>query len=365
MTDTTTQDLDLEIGGLAERLFMAGIGAFELATIHLGRTLGLYDALQAEGAATAAELADRAQIHPRYAREWLEQQAVAGLLDVDAPASDAEARRYALPRASAEVLNTPDSLAFVAPIAGFMTAVGRTMPALAQAYRAGTGLHFGDFGDDVREAQAAFNRPAFLTLLGQDWLPNGAPDVHQRLQAGPATVLDVACGYGWSSIALAQAYPLVRVVGIDLDGPSIERARRAAEEAGVGDRVTFEVADATDLQRHGAVDLVVVFEALHDLPHPTEVLRAIRTAADGAPVLVMDERAGEAFTAPGDELERFLYAASVLHCLPVGMSEQPSAATGTVMRPDTLRRYAEQAGFAAVEVLPIEHDFFRFYRLHA
>ncbi len=107
-----------------------------------------------------------------------------------------------------------------------------------------------------------------------------------------------------------------------------------------------------------------VFEALHDMARPVEVLSAIRAAlADGGSVVIMDERVGETFRAPADEVERFMYAASVLHCLPAGLADQPSAATGTVMRPDTLGRYASDAGFTRVDILPIHHDFFRFYRL--
>jgi hypothetical protein len=108
-----------------------------------------------------------------------------------------------------------------------------------------------------------------------------------------------------------------------------------------------------------------VFEALHDMSRPVEVLRALRSlAGDEGPGLLMDEKVADVFTAPGDEVERLMYTYSVLCCLPVGMAEQPSAATGTVMRTDTLRRYAEEAGFSGLDVLPIEHEVFRFYRLH-
>ncbi len=122
--------------------------------------------------------------------------------------------------------------------------------------------------------------------------------------------------------------------------------------------------DAADPAVAGSYDLVCIFEALHDLARPVEALAAMRPMlADGGSVLVADERVAERFTAPGDEIERMMYGWSVLHCLPAAMAEQPSAATGTVMRSDTLRRYASEAGFTQVEVLPIDNDFFRFYRL--
>ena len=149
-----------------------------------------------------------------------------------------------------------------------------------------------------------------------------------------------------------------------LDAASVELARENAAAAGLDDRVRFHLRDAGDPELSGRYDLVTVFEAIHDMSRPVEVLRALRSlAGDEGTVLVMDEKVADAFTAPGDEVERLMYTYSVLCCLPVGMAEQPSAATGTVMRTDTLRRYAQEAGFADVEVLPIEHDVFRFYRL--
>jgi 2-polyprenyl-3-methyl-5-hydroxy-6-metoxy-1,4-benzoquinol methylase len=177
-------------------------------------------------------------------------------------------------------------------------------------------------------------------------------------------VADIACGAGWSSIAIALAYPAAEVDGFDLDALSIELARRNAAAAGVADRVRFHLRDAADADLAGGYDLVLICEALHDLSRPVEALRTMRRLANetGA-VLVVDERVAETFTAPGDDLERLFYGFSVLCCLPAGMAEQPSAATGTVLRPTTLRRYAREAGFRDAEVLPIEHDLFRLYRL--
>jgi 2-polyprenyl-3-methyl-5-hydroxy-6-metoxy-1,4-benzoquinol methylase len=176
----------------------------------------------------------------------------------------------------------------------------------------------------------------------------------------------VACGAGWSSIAIARAYPNVRVDGLDLDEASIEVARSNAREAGLGDRLRFHLRDAADPELAGRYDLVTVFEAIHDMSQPVEALHAMRgLAAETGAVLVVDERVADSFTAPGDEVERYMYGWSILCCLPTGMASQPSAATGTVMRADTLARYAREAGFERVEVLPVEHDFFRLYRLYA
>ncbi|HEU4450034.1 MAG TPA: class I SAM-dependent methyltransferase [Gaiellaceae bacterium] len=350
---------------LAERLFGAALGAYEVLTVHLGDRLGLYRALAA-GAATPAEVAAAAGVADRYAREWLEQQAVAGILGVEDVTAPEDERRYSLPPGHADVLIDPDSPAYTTPMARFAASFASVLPALEDAYRSGDGVPWEAFGPVGRHAQAEANRPIFGHLVGAEWLPAIA-DVHERLLADPpARVADVACGAGWSSIAVARAYPEVRVDGFDLDAEAIEMARGHAAEAGVDDRVTFHAREGGAAEPAEPYDLVTVFEAIHDLPRPVEVLASMRrlAGAEGA-VLVVDERVADTFTAPGDEVERLMYTYSVLCCLPVGLSETPSAATGTVMRTDTLRRYAREAGFSHVEVLPIEHEVFRLYRLRS
>lgn len=369
---TITQDIEVldevalnnAIGSFAERVAMAAIGAFELATIELGMRLGLYQAL-AEGPATANELASRAGIDARYAREWLEQQATAGVATIAVEPADGDAtkRSFALPIAHQVCLLDPDSLACVAPLATFAVAAPGILPELVEAFRHGTGISFAGYGEWIRRAQEAGNRPQFTNLLVPEWLA-AMPDVVGRLQAGPARVADLGCGCGWASIAIARGFDTVTVDGFDNDVASIADARANAAAAGLESRVRFTVADAASAD--GGYDLVCCFEALHDMAHPVAALAAMRrlAAPDGA-VFVVDERAADALTANDpDPMQRLFYAASVLHCLPVGRSEDDSAETGTVMRTATLERYAAQAGFASVEVLPIDHDMFRFYRLH-
>jgi len=349
---------------LAGRLFEATLGLMDLGAIHIGDRLGLYRGLERLGPATASELAAETGTQERYVREWLEQQAVSGLLDVDDAARPAPERRYTLPPGHGDVLVDPESLSTMTPLAQFGVGVIRAMPALLEAFRTGGGVSWGAFGADVREAQAAQNRPAFLHLLGQEWLP-AVPELHARLRADPpARVADVACGAGWSAIGIARAYPKVRVDGLDLDAPSIELARANVAEAGLAGRITMAVRDAADPVLAGRYDLVTIFESLHDMSRPVDVLRACRQLlASGGSVLVVDERVADAFVAPGDQVERLMYGFSVLCCLPAGMADQPSAATGTVMRTATLERYAAEAGFARTEVLPVANDLFRFYRL--
>ncbi len=350
---------------LVERLLGAALDAVDIVSVYLGDRLGLYRALSEGGAATSSELASRAGIHERYAREWLEQQAVTGLLEVQELTERESDRRYSLPPAHAEALTDLDSLYSISPLARAFVSAVEAIPQVMEAFRTGGGVPWSAYGPDMIESQGDFNRPWIRHLLGKEYLPSIA-DVHQRLGAEPsARVADVACGVGWASVAIASAYPKVTVDGFDPDESSIEIARRLASEQGVEDRVRFEVRDGADVGNEGPYDLAIVIEAIHDLPRPVEVLTGIRQSlAEGGTLIVADEKVAESFTAPGDDVERLMYGFSFLVCLPSGLSEQPSAGTGTVMRPETLRRYADEAGFKDMEILDeVEHDFLRFYRL--
>jgi 2-polyprenyl-3-methyl-5-hydroxy-6-metoxy-1,4-benzoquinol methylase len=348
-----------------ERLLQSTSGAFDIFTVYIGDRLGFYRALADRGPLTAADLASSTGTHERYVREWLEQQTVAGILEVQDPEAETPARRFHLPLGHAEVLVERDSLNYLAPLPQLVVGATRPLSSVLDAFRRGGGVAYHDYGVDLREGQAGMNRALFLRSLGKEWLP-AMPDVHARLQANPpARVADIGCGAGWSAIAIARSYPKALVDGFDLDELSIELAQTNAEEAGLTDRVQFHVRDAGDPELAGRYDLVAAFECLHDMSQPVKALVAMRRLAhEGGVVLVMDERVGEAFMAKGNDIEWMMYGWSVLHCLPVGMADQPSAATGTVMRMDTLRRYAQEAGFRDVEVLPIENFFFRFYRLN-
>jgi SAM-dependent methyltransferase len=358
MTISTT-----ETEALVERIFEATISTLEIAAIHIGDRLGFYRSLDAQGPATSGELAAATGTAERYVREWLEQQAVAGFLtvaDPDAPPGD---RRYGLPAAHRSVFVEETDLNYLAPLARLAIGVLRPLEDLLGAYRGGDAVPYEAYGADVREGIADLNRPQFLNLLA-DWL-GSIPEVDARLRIQPpAHVADLACGSAWSSIALACAYPGVTVDAIDVDPGSIEDARANVAAAGVGDRVRAIVHDASDPQLPGTYDLVTIFEALHDMNHPVQALRtARRSLPPGGSVVIADERVADRFTAPGDEIERFNYGWSVLHCLTVAMLDEDSAGTGTTIRADTVRAYADAAGFTSVDELAIEHDFWRFYRL--
>ena len=356
-------EADQQRDALVERLFMAGLGMAEVMTVYLGDALGLYRAIDRAGSVTARQLADEAGIFERYAREWLEQQAAAGILAVHDASAGADERRYHLPPGHAEPLLDLDSPYSMAPLCKSFVAVSSALPNLVSAFRSGSGVAWSDYGRDMIEAQGDFNRPWLVGSLGTEYFPS-IPDLHERLSQPGARVADVACGVGWAAISLAKAYPNITVDGFDLDDTSIEIASQNAKEAGVSDRVRFEAKDAADSSLQGRYDLAIVVESVHDMAHPVAVLSAINgMLKPGGTLVVADERTEDAFTAPASETERLFYAYSVLCCLPSGLDDETSAATGTVMRRSTFEGYAQEAGFDGVSVMPIEHDFLRFYRL--
>jgi 2-polyprenyl-3-methyl-5-hydroxy-6-metoxy-1,4-benzoquinol methylase len=349
---------------LDQRLLDATTGALELFGIYLGDRLGLYEALRSSGPLTTAGLASATGIAPRYAREWLEQQAVAGFLEVEGGDADtgADDRRFRLPEAHVGVLADPTSVEHLAPFARMLVGVAGVLDDVAAAYRSGGGVPYVRYGADFRSGQGDINRPTFSTALVDEWLPAlGGGSVARRLAAG-GRVADLGCGQGWSSIAVARAFPEAEVWGIDGDVASIEDARGRAQGAGVS--VRFEAVDAAEIGGSGPFDAVLCLEMLHDLARPVDVLAAAREAlAPEGVVLVADEAVAPEFTAPGDQLERMMYGWSIVHCLPASLAEQPSAAIGTVIREDVVRALASEAGFASVEVLPIDGGFFRLYEL--
>jgi len=360
---SVTPELDEEVlGAFAERLFGAALGTLELTTSYLGRRLGLFEALRGQPA-TSVDLAATAGVDERYAREWLEQQAVAGVVAVDGAAAPSEERRYSLPEEHAVVLLDEEHPAYSGALADVLGPITLSLELVVDAFRTGRGVPYAAYG--LHDMQAGFTRPMFANSLVAEWLP-ALPELHARLEAGePVRVADFGCGEGWAAIYLAEAYPRAVVHGYDLDDTSIVAARKHASARGLTDRVQFEVQDVTDPSfGTGGYDLVLATEVIHDLADPVDALAGMRRLTHGGgTVLVIDENAAEAFEAPGDEVQRLLYSFSVLHCLPAGRTHEHSAATGTVMRPAVFEQYATAAGFASVEILPVEHPFFRFYRL--
>ncbi len=356
---TTTQErpvsADEAAEALAERLMGQTVEIVEGASVWLGSELGWYAALRDGGPATPDELAERAGTQVRYTREWLEQQAVAGIVSTDGT-------RYALPAGHATALLDRDSLLWTEPLVRAMLVAARQLPEIARTAREGGGVSWAAYGPEMTRAQGDGNAPALRHALPGSWVPQ-VPDLHAKLTGG-AAVLEVGCGEGWAAIGLAEAYPGITVHGVDVDDRAVEAAGRHAEQAGVADRVRFSLADAGQGIAGGPYDVALAIECVHDMPYPVEVLSAVRAAvAPDAAVYVLDEAVDAELTAPGDQLQRLFYGFSVLICLPDSLSHPRSVGTGTVLRPSTLDRYARDAGFAGATPLDVDAGLWRFYRL--
>ena len=273
---------------LGRRLLRSTEGVFEIFTVYLGVKLGLYQALAGGDAMTPEELARATGTQPRPVEEWLDAQAVWHIVE---RSEESGVRRYRLPADHVEVLVDEDSLDYLGGWVRLIVGVTRPMEDLLLAFREGGGVALESYGDDLREGQAETNRAAFLQLLGDEWLP-AITDVHDRLNAQKtARVADIGCGAGWSSIAIARAYPSVIVDGFDRDEESIALARRNAEAADLSDRIHFHVEDVTRMEVRQSYDLVIALESVHDTASPAATLRTMRElAGDDGDVIVVEEK---------------------------------------------------------------------------
>lgn len=348
---------EAKIDAFNERLAQETNSALSLLNLWLGLKLGLFRELREGGAATARELAARTHCQERYAREWLECMYVGQYLDFDAMTD-----RFSISAEHAAVLLDEIHPAFNASGVYAIPALAGILPLLADAFEHGGGVPYEAYGDAIRVNISMGNRPMYVNEYVSRWIP-AMPDLEQKLRAG-GRVADIGCGEGWSSIALAQGFPHVQIDGVDLDAASIDAAKRNAHAQGVADRVLFHLGSAKHSPLSGAYDLVTAFECLHDMAYPVDVLKMMRDLAmpDGT-VLIVDEAAGDSLEENKNFLGHYFYNWSVLHCLPQALVYPDAAATGTVMRPSVLRQYAREAGFARVDVLPIENEVWRFYRL--
>lgn len=360
----TTHTFDEQkVEALCGRLFNATIDVTEVATVYFGEQLGLYDALKEKGPITAPKLAEHLGLSERYVSEWLTQQAIAGFIDVEEATDDAAKRRYSISPEHAVVFTERSSPAYFAFAGGLFEAVGRVMPALLEGFKTGKGVPYSAYGPNGVATQTAINFPGYVNSLASEWVPQ-IPGLKEKLESA-AKVAELACGTGIAAIELAKAFPNITIDGYDLDETSIAAARKNAAEAGVADRVTFQVHDARDPKLAGTYDVVAVFEAIHDMGDPVAPLATVkRLLAPGGIAFVADEKVQDTFTSPGDEIERFMAGASVIWCLPQGLADGPDA-HGTLLRTPEFTAYAKRAGWTDVEVLPVEHMSWRFYRLVA
>jgi 2-polyprenyl-3-methyl-5-hydroxy-6-metoxy-1,4-benzoquinol methylase len=348
---------------LRDRLRAATLAAFEVHSVALGYRLGLYQTLHLLGNANPGELAQGAGTDSRYTREWLEQQAVAGLIAVWEQSASPDGRRYALIPGTESILTDRDGSDRAIHDVRSAVAAMLVGDKVESAFRDGSGLPFSAFGLEMLEGQSLGNKAEFDNL-GSVWMP-AMPDVHEHLLGkSDARIAEIGFGSGWSTIALARTYPNARIDGLELDAASVDLATRNAIAAGVGDRVRFVVQDAADSSLSGVYDFAFAFECIHDMTQPVPALRALRNlVGPGGPVLIGEDLVEEAFSVPGTESERMTYGWSVFHCLPVGMDSPVAVGTGAMMRDAPFRSYCAAAGFTEVTRLPLDHTGWRFYRL--
>lgn len=348
-----------KLDAFAERVSTQLLAATSVLNLYLGHRLNLFGTLAEAGPVTSDEFATRTGYNERYLREWLECMAVSDYVDYDS--ADA---KFSLPPEHAAALLDRDNLAYIAPLLCTVPGIVPTLQPLMDAFRKGGGVPFEAYGADIREVISMGNRPMFVNELVSKWIP-ALPDIQARLKEG-GRVAEIGCGEGWASISLARGFPNVVIDAVDIDVASIEQARRNATEAGVAERVKFHLAAVEDAALDPPYALVSAFECLHDMAYPVQFLRRMRelAAPDGA-VLIADEAVGETIEENKNFLGQYMYNVSVLHCLPQAMVYDNAAGTGTVMRSSVFHRYAQDAGFKEVKILPIENPFWRFYRLVA
>jgi 2-polyprenyl-3-methyl-5-hydroxy-6-metoxy-1,4-benzoquinol methylase len=354
---TATAIDESKVEALGERILDEVNAGMSCLNLYVGHRLGLFRALRETGDVTPADLTRITGYDERYLREWLECMAANGYLD-----HRPETASFSLSDEHAAVLADDEHPGYASPLVCWIPSLASILPELLDAFGSGGGVPYEAYGEDTLEAVGAGNKAMFMNEYATTWLPT-MPDVESRLKAG-GRVADIGCGVGWSSICLAQAFPDIAIDAVDLDQESISKARNNAKASGVHDLITFHTADAEEAPLEGPYDLVTAFECIHDMAHPVAALERMRelAAEDGA-ALVADEAVGDGVEENRHFMGRICYNFSVLHCLPQARVFPESAATGTVMGPRKLEAYARDAGFRRMEILPIEHPIWRFYRL--
>jgi SAM-dependent methyltransferase len=317
-------------------------GAFSVPTVRLGFRLGLFDALNEGGPATAGELAQRAGgLTERYVREWALAQAANGYIDYD-PATEA----FSLPPEKAMVFAVKDSPVYLAGAFEIAAAMIEAEPKVENAFRTGAGVRWGDSAGCLFCATGAFFRPGYVNNIVQSWLP-ALEGVTERLKSG-AKVADIGCGVGFSTLLMAEAFPNSRFVGYDFHEPSVAEARRHAQAHGLAGRVSFEAASVKDIEDTG-FDLATAFDCLHDMGDPRGCARAMRRILKEDGVwMVVEPIAGDH---PADNLNpvgRLYYNASTMICVPTSLDQEVGEGLGAQAGEARLRAVIQDGGFTRV-----------------
>lgn len=332
------QDKVMEFLG---RVVIDSGAAFAGLSTSIGARLGLYTAMAGAGPLTSEQLADRTGLSERYIREWLAAQ-VAGQYVLFA------AGAYELPDEHAAVLADPDSPAYAVGSFTMLQALYATENALVEAFRTGEGVAWQDHGPELFEGVATFFRPGYAAALVPEWLA-ALDGVVDKLQHG-ASVADVGCGYGHSTLLMAKAFPKSRFHGFDFHPPSIEAARRMAAEQGLSDRVSFNVSAALSFPG-GQYDLITFFDCLHDLGDPSATLRhAEQALAEDGTCMIVEPNLSADPPQNINPIGRAFTATSVVLCLPTALAQGGPWALGNHAGEQTMKRIADDSGLHTWEL---------------
>lgn len=312
---------------------------FHTALADIGDRLGLYAALADAGPLSAAELAEHTDTHERYIREWLRSQAAGGYVTYDS-----ETENYSLSPEQAHVLADEDSPAFI--LGGFQGTniiIAEVQDDIETAFRTGDGVGWHEHHPELFFGTERFYKPGYTASLVSEWIP-ALDGVDATLQAG-GRVADVGCGHGASTIIMAEAYPDSSFVGIDYHEDSIDVARERAEEAGVSDQVSFEVATATEYTGDD-YDLVTVFDAFHDMGDPVGVAAHVReTLADDGTWMLVEPFANDTVEDNLNPVGRVFYGFSTMFCTPNSLDQGGDPALGAQAGEARLREVITEGGF--------------------
>ncbi len=312
-------------------------GAVTASMVVIGDKLGLYRAMADGAAVSSTELAQRTGTAERCVREWMAAQAASGYLTYDP-----QTRRYALPAEHALALVHEDSPAFVTGGFQTMTAAMMATGKVTEAFRTGTGVGWHEHHPDLFEGCERFFRPGYLSNLTSSWIP-ALEGVREKLERG-GRVADIGCGFGASTIIMAQAFPRSTFTGFDYHRDSVERARQRAAAAGVAERARFEVANAKTYE--GTYDLVTCFDCLHDMGDPLGAAAHVREtlAADGT-WMIVEPRAGDDVENNLNPVGRLFYSVSTLVCTQASLAQEVGTALGAQAGEARVRDILTRAGF--------------------
>jgi len=333
--------MTIDHGKLEQQVFatVSDLGAaVSTAAALVGHKAGLYQAMAGAGPMSPQQLAEATGTRERYVREWLNNQAAGGYVEYDPAAGT-----YTLPDEQAMILADPDSPVFLAGGFDVVAAMWAGVDRIEEAFSSGEGVGWHEQHPRLFSGTDAFFRPGYRAHLVAEWIP-ALDGVEDKLAAG-ARVADVGCGYGASTVLMAQAFPRSTFTGIDYHEASVGAATTAAAEAGVADRVSFEVADAASLPG-GDYDLVCYFDCLHDIGDPVGAARRAHEALrpDGT-ALLLEPNAADRVEDNLNPVGRLFYGASTFLCTPNSLSQDVGLGLGAQAGEARLRGVMEEAGF--------------------